>query len=120
MKLFVKDKSFYRALFSMAGVIAMQNLITYAVNLADNVMIGSYSQDALSGVALVNQIQFLLQMVVMGIGNGIVVLGAQYWGRRQIDPQRGPFTPNRRCSRDCGGHEISEDFLFLICSVCHH
>lgn len=88
MKLFVKDKSFYRALFSMAGVIAMQNLITYAVNLADNVMIGSYSQDALSGVALVNQIQFLLQMVVMGIGNGIVVLGAQYWGRRQIDPIR--------------------------------
>lgn len=88
MKLFVKDKSFYRALFSMAGVIAMQNLITYAVNLADNVMIGGYSQDALSGVAMVNQIQFLLQMVVMGIGNGIVVLGAQYWGKRQIDPIR--------------------------------
>ena len=88
MKLFVKDKSFYRALFSMAAVIAMQNLITYAVNLADNVMIGSYSQDALSGVAMVNQIQFLLQMVVMGIGNGIVVLGAQYWGKRQIDPIR--------------------------------
>ena len=88
MNLFVKDKSFYRAFFSMAGVIAMQNLITYAVNLADNVMIGGYSQDALSGIAMVNQIQFLLQMVVMGIGNGIVVLGAQYWGKQQIDPIR--------------------------------
>ena len=76
MGLMVKDKSFYRSFFSMAAVIAMQNLITYAVNLADNVMIGGYSQDALSGVAMVNQIQFLLQMVVMGIGNGMVVLGA--------------------------------------------
>lgn len=88
MGLMVKDRSFYRSFFSMAAVIAMQNLITYAVNLADNVMIGGYSQDALSGVAMVNQIQFLLQMVVMGIGNGMVVLGAQYWGKRQSDPIR--------------------------------
>ena len=88
MKLFVKDKAFYRSFFSMAAVIAMQNLITYAVNLADNVMIGGYSQDALSGVAMVNQIQFLLQMVVMGIGSGITVLGAQYWGKKLSDPIR--------------------------------
>lgn len=88
MKLFVKDKVFYRSFFSMASVIAMQNLITYGVNLADNVMIGAYSQDALSGVAMVNQIQFLLQMIVMGIGNGMVVLGAQYWGKKQADPIR--------------------------------
>ena len=82
MKLFVRDKHFYRSFFSMTAVIALQNLISFAVNLADNVMIGGYSQDALSGVAMVNQIQFLLQMIVMGIGNGIVVLGAQYWGRK--------------------------------------
>ena len=88
MGLFVKDKAFYRSFFSMAAVIAMQNLITYAVNLADNVMIGGYSQDALSGVAMVNQVQFLLQMVVIGISSGIVVLGAQYWGKKQSDPIR--------------------------------
>lgn len=88
MTLFVKDKGFYRSFFSMAGIIALQNLITYAVNLADNVMIGRYSQDALSGVAIVNQIQFLLQMALIGIGNGIVVLGAQYWGKKQTDPIR--------------------------------
>ena len=88
MRLFVKDKSFYGAFFSMAGVIAMQNLITYAVNLADNVMIGGYSQDALSGVAMVNLIQFLLQMLVAGVGSGITVLGSQYWGKQQVEPIR--------------------------------
>lgn len=88
MSLFVKDKTFYKSFFSMTAVIALQNLITFAVNLADNIMIGGYSQDALSGVAMVNQIQFLLQMIVGGIGNGLVVLGAQYWGKKQIEPVR--------------------------------
>ena len=88
MKLFVKDKPFYKAYFSMTAVIALQNLITFAVNLADNIMIGGYSQDALSGVSMVNQIQFLLQMFVGGVGSGMVVLGAQYWGKKQVEPIR--------------------------------
>ncbi len=88
MGLLVKDRYFYKTFASMTAVIALQSLITFAVNLADNIMIGGYSQDALSGVAMVNQIQFLLQMLVMGTGNGIVVLGSQYWGRKQLEPIR--------------------------------
>ena len=72
----------------MTGVIAMQNLITFAVNLADNVMIGGYSQTALSGVAIVNQIQFLLQMLMLGTGSAIGVLSAQYWGKKELEPIR--------------------------------
>ena len=63
LKLLVKDKGFYKSFFSMTLVIALQNLITFAVNLADNVMIGGYSQTAMSGVAIVNLIQLLLQML---------------------------------------------------------
>ena len=88
MKLFVKDNKFYKVFFSMTGVMALQNLITFAVNLADNIMIGGYSQDALSGVAMVNQIQFMLQMLVLGTGTGITVLGSQYWGKKELAPIR--------------------------------
>lgn len=88
MQLFVKDSRFYKTFFSMTGVIALQNLITFAVNLADNIMIGGYSQDALSGVAMVNQIQFLLQMLMLGTGSAIAVLGAQYWGKKELEPIR--------------------------------
>ncbi len=88
MSLLVKDRKFYKTFFSMTGVIAMQNLITFAVNLADNIMIGGYSQTALSGVAIVNQIQFLLQMLMLGTGSAIGVLGAQYWGKKELDPIR--------------------------------
>ena len=82
--LFTKDKQFYSRLFSLILVIALQNLVVFSVNLADNVMLGGYSEAGLSGVALVNQIQFLLQMLVMGVAEGIVVLSARYWGRKEI------------------------------------
>ena len=88
MSLLVKDRKFYKTFFSMTGVIAMQNLITFAVNLADNIMIGGYSQTALSGVAIVNQIQFLLQMLMLGTGSAIGVLSAQYWGKKDLEPIR--------------------------------
>lgn len=88
MALMVRQKRFYKTFASMTGVIAMQNLITFAVNLADNVMIGAYSQTALSGVAIVNQIQFLLQMLMLGTGSAIGVLGAQYWGKKELQPIR--------------------------------
>ena len=66
MKLFVKDKDFYKSFFSLTGMIALQNVITFSVNLADNLMLGAYSEEAMSGAALVNQIQFLLQMLILG------------------------------------------------------
>lgn len=88
MKLFVREKQFYRSYFSMTATIALQSLIAFAVNLADNIMIGGYSQDALSGISMVNQIQFFLSMFVSGVGSGIAVLGAQYWGTKQTEPIR--------------------------------
>lgn len=86
MRLFVKDKGFYKSFFSLTGMIALQNIITYSVNLADNLMLGAYSENAMSGVALVNQIQFLLQMLVLGVGEGLVVLASQYWGKGEVQP----------------------------------
>ncbi len=77
-----KTESFYKSYFSMTLVIALQNLVVYSVSLADNVMLGRYNELALSGVALCNQIQYFLQMTVMGIGAAMVVLASQYWGKK--------------------------------------
>ena len=33
-----------------------------------------------------NQIQFLLQMLVVGAGEGAVVMGSQYWGKKKLEP----------------------------------
>ena len=52
---FSHDKNFYAALFPLLIIISLPNLISYSVNMADNIMLGAYSQNALSGAALVNQ-----------------------------------------------------------------
>lgn len=82
----IRDKQFYKSFAILTLSIALQNLLTYSVNLADNIMLGRFSQDALSGASLCNQFQFFLQMLVVGVSEGIVVLGARYWGKKDIKP----------------------------------
>lgn len=84
--IFVRDASFYRTFFPLLFVIVLQQLAALAVNLADNIMLGRYSELALSGASLVNQLQFTLQQIAAGIGMGIVVLAAQYWGQKRTGP----------------------------------
>lgn len=83
-----KDKSFYRTFFSLSLALMMQQAVVLSVNLADNVMLGNYAETALSGVAAVNQIQFILQQLVYGFSNGMVVLASQYWGEKKTEPIR--------------------------------
>lgn len=59
--LFTRDRNFYRTLFHLMIIVVFQNIIAYSINMADNLMLGMYSQSSLSGAATVNQIQFLLQ-----------------------------------------------------------
>ncbi len=77
-----KDRSFYKSLVFLAIPIALQNLITFAVTLADNVMVGTLGDTAISGVYIGSQIQTLLQIFVAGIEGAVLVLAAQYWGKR--------------------------------------
>ncbi len=68
--------------------LVLQNVVTLSVNLADNMMLGSYSETALSGVAAVNQIQFIYQQLLMALGDGLVIFCSQYWGKRQTEPMK--------------------------------
>ncbi|MBO5253747.1 MAG: MATE family efflux transporter [Clostridia bacterium] len=82
---FTRDKSFYSSLVKLAIPIALQNAITFAVNFADNLMIGSLGDSAISGVYVGNQLQTLLQMFIGGIEGAILILAAQYWGKRDTN-----------------------------------
>ena len=55
------DSRFYKNFFRLCLLLALQNVVTISVNLADNIMLGGYSETALSGAAAVNQIQFVYQ-----------------------------------------------------------
>lgn len=110
MHCFIKDLRFYRTFFTLTAGLALQNLLTYSINLADNVMIGRYSQDAMSAVAICNQFQFLLQMLVVGVGEGVVVLGAQYWGKGNLKPIRDIIGAGMRFG-------LGIAFLMFLCAL---
>lgn len=80
--IFTKDRSFYKSLVLLSIPIALQNLITFCVNLADGVMVGALGDAAVSGLYMGNQIQTLLQVLNAGIEGAMLVLAAQYWGKR--------------------------------------
>lgn len=83
-----REKDFYRSFAALTVALMLEQAVILSVNLADNVMLGAYSENALSGVAAVNQIQFILQQLVYGISNGMIVLGSQYWGQGRTDEVR--------------------------------
>lgn len=72
--------------YSIYIPLVLQNVVTLSVNLADNIMLGAYSETALAGVAAVNQIQFVYQQLITALGDGLVIFGSQYWGNGQIQP----------------------------------
>lgn len=86
--IFTKNRSFYRTFFPLLIIVVLQQLAALMVNMVDNIMLGRYTELALSGATLVNQLQFMLQQIAAGIGMGIVVLASQYWGQRRLEPIR--------------------------------
>lgn len=82
MRIITRDRSFYKTLIALAVPISLQNLVTFAVGFADNLMIGRLGDNAISGVYVGNQMQAVVQMFIAGIEGAILILAAQYWGKK--------------------------------------
>lgn len=82
MQLLVKDKKFYHQLAAIALPIALQNLITFSVSMADTVMLGMLGEVELSAAAIANQLGFIFMLLTFGVGSGSNVMIAQFWGSR--------------------------------------
>ena len=80
----VREKQFYRTLFTIAIPSALQSVVSYSVGMADTVMVGQLGDASLAGVAVSNQINAFLFSLLAGITSGSSVLIAQYWGKRDI------------------------------------
>ncbi|MCL2864443.1 MAG: MATE family efflux transporter [Lachnospiraceae bacterium] len=72
---------FYKSVFVLVIPLALQNLINVGVTAADVIMLGRVGESVLAGAAIANQIQFIMILLLFGLGSGITVLAAQYWGK---------------------------------------
>lgn len=78
-------KSFYKDLRNVVQPMAIQNLISSAVNSADVIMLGYISQTAIAASSLAGNVAFILFMISTGLSSGLVMLGAQYWGKKDTE-----------------------------------
>ncbi len=85
---FSKDREFYKILTQMLILTILHNLITHTVSVVDNVMLGFYSQSALSAASAVNELFFLVQQLAVSFGTSLIVLASRYWGEKKTDQIR--------------------------------
>lgn len=77
---FIGDRTFYRNLIILVIPLIVQQGITNFVSLLDNVMVGRLGTEAMSGVAIVNQLIFVFNLAVFGGVSGASIFGAQFFG----------------------------------------
>lgn len=85
---FIGDKSFYSMVLAVAVPIMVQNGITNFVNLLDNLMVGQLGTEALSGVAIVNQLILVYSLCIFGAVSGAGLFTAQFFGKQDTEGVR--------------------------------
>ena len=76
----MKQDSIYKKVFTLAIPMMIQNGITNAVGLVDNIMVGSLGTENMTAVSIVGQLIFVFNLAVFGGLSGPGIYGAQYYG----------------------------------------
>ncbi len=79
---YIGDRQFYKRVLALLIPILVQTGITNFVNMLDNLMIGRTGSSEIAGVAVGNQLLFVLNLCVFGMVSGAGILGAQYFGKK--------------------------------------
>ena len=80
LKRYFGDRAFYRRCLSVALPIIIQNGITNFVSLLDNIMVGQVGTVPMSGVSIVNQLIFVINLCIFGASSGAGIFTAQFHG----------------------------------------
>ena len=88
MKKIIGTKDFYKKVMLVAVPIMIQNGISNFVSLLDNIMIGRIGTEQMSGVSIVNQLMFVFFLCMFGTVSGAGILGAQYYGQKNMNGVR--------------------------------
>lgn len=88
---FFGDRKFYSVMLKVALPIAAQALVFNLLNAVDVLLIGQLGETAVAAVALSNQLTFLMNVFLFGVGSGTAIFTAQFWGRQDVPSLRKAF-----------------------------
>ncbi len=76
-----EERAVYGRIMKLTGPIIIQNLLSAFVTSADVVMLNFVGQEHISAVSLAAQYASVLFMILYGLGTGVTMLSAQYFGK---------------------------------------
>lgn len=80
LKKLVGDRAFYKKVIGLMIPIMIQTGITNFVNMLDNIMVGRVGTNAMTGVAVANQLIFVFNLCIFGAISGAGIFTAQFFG----------------------------------------
>lgn len=76
-----ENREIYKKALLLAVPMMIQNGITNAVSLVDNLMVGKLGTESMTGVSIVGQLIFVFNLAIFGGLSGPGIYGAQYYGQ---------------------------------------
>ena len=87
----MEEKLIYKKTLKIAVPMMIQNGITNAVGLVDNVMVGNLGTNAVTAVSIIGQLFFVFNLAIFGGLSGPGIYAAQYFGQKNIEGFRQTF-----------------------------
>lgn len=81
----MRNREIFGRALSLAVPMMIQNGITNAVSLVDNVMVGKLGTEAITAVSIAGQLIFVFSLAVFGGLSGPGIYGAQYYGQKNSE-----------------------------------
>lgn len=85
----MKNRKIFGRALALAVPMMIQNGITNAVGLVDNIMVGSLGTESFTAVSIVGQLIFVFNLAIFGGMSGPGIYGAQYYGQQNTEGFRG-------------------------------
>ena len=102
MKTF-KDKQFLKDFFRVSFPVMLHAFILFIVSFVDNIMVGSISNEAISGVYAANQATFIFICSSLGLISGAGIFIQQFFGAKDDDH-----------IKQCFRYKLVASFIFLL------
>lgn len=84
-------KGLYMRALLLALPMMIQNGITNAVGLVDNMMVGKLGTESMTGVSICGQLVFVFNLAIFGAISGPGIFGAQFVGNKDVEGVRKTF-----------------------------
>ena len=85
------DKKFLKFFIKLVIPVMLTTFLSSIINFVDNVMVGAYSDEAVSAVYAVNQVNFIFNIMIFGVVGGAGIYIQQFSGKKDYVHLRQAF-----------------------------